>query len=97
MTESDMRRIKAATDLSIVKMELARAAATQVADAIARQGAAADLKPLLDRVVATHEAAVTAIGDLDNAVTSARIESMSQRLQLAVSKVGEAKASADRL
>jgi hypothetical protein len=97
MTRSDRRRIEAAADESIAKMRAARSATTEVANGIARQAAAAELQPLLDRASVTHEAALKATGDLATAVTSAEVESISQPLQLAVARVGDAKRAADQL
>jgi hypothetical protein len=87
MTRSDRRRIEAAADESIAKMRAARSATTEVANGTARQADAAELQPLLDRASVTHEAALKATGELETAVKSAEVESISQPLQLAVARV----------
>jgi hypothetical protein len=97
MKKSDRKRVEAATDESIAKMRAARSVTTEVTNGIAKQAAPADLQPLLDRASAAHEAAVKATEDLQSAVTSAEVESISQPLQSAVNKVRDAKSEADKL
>jgi hypothetical protein len=100
MKRSDRRKVEAAADESIAKIRAARSATNEVTNGIAKQappGAPpADLQPLLDRATATHDAAVKATEDLQSAVTSAEVESISQPLQSVVDKVRDAKSEADK-
>jgi hypothetical protein len=97
MKRSDRKKVEAAADESIAKIRAARSATNEVTNGIAKQAAPADLQPLLDRVSATHDAAVKATTDLQSAVTSAEVESISQPLQSVVDKVRHAKSEADKL
>src|ERR1700751_1126569 len=97
MTQSDRRRIETAADDSIAKMRAARSATNEAGAGITRGAAAAELQPLLDRVAATHDAALISARDLAAAVAAAGVGSISQSLQLAVAKVQAAKTAADQL
>jgi hypothetical protein len=96
MTLSDRRRIGAAADDTIAKMRAARSATNEAGAGITKGAAPAELQPLLDRVRATHEAALNGARNFATTLSAAGVESISSSVQLAVAKVEAAKTAADQ-
>jgi hypothetical protein len=80
-------------DDSIAKIRAARSATNEAGAGITRGATAAELQPLLDRVAATHDAALISARNL----AAAAVESIAPSMQLAVAKVEAAKTAADQL
>jgi hypothetical protein len=97
MNLNDKRSIEATAEESIAKMRAARLATNEVSAALTRDSATNELQPLLDRVVATHNAALTSARDLASKLTAASVKSILDSTQFASTTVAAAKAAADQL
>jgi hypothetical protein len=97
MKPADRRTLDSAGDDSVTKIRAARSATNEAGAAIARGAVAGELQPLLDRVTATHDAALSSARDFAAALATAKVESIALSTKLAVAKVEAAKTAADQL
>lgn len=96
MRQSDRQAIETAADDCINKTVAAQSATKETNNGVSRGLLAADLRPLTDRVKATHQDALIAAQKLVAAVAMGGVESISQTAQEVLSSVESARAAADQ-